>query len=97
MKKLIDARMKYLLSERDAIVEDATYEGAEMRMMQAMVSLRILMELKFLAELLSEIGDKPTDAAIEAFFPVFAKYTEKEKEVIEIKRKAVKSFIKNKL
>ena len=61
-------------------------------MLMAMVNLRIAMELKFLSELLEEIDkvEKPNDEIVDKFFPLSTSNA-------EVKRKAVKLFIKHKL
>lgn len=99
MKKSIEVRIKQLEKEKEVILEESNFDGSEMKMIMAMQLLRISGEIKFLSELLTIDPDKkiPSDKEIDGFFPSFGKETNKEIEIREIKRNAVKSFIKNKM
>ncbi len=98
--KLIEYRIKYLLKERESSIEEYSNGGPEMQMLLAMVNMRISMELKFLAEILNELTKKPTDKDVDSYFPEDkSKYSKSYSNnmIVDIKRNAVKSFIKNKL
>ncbi len=88
--KVIDERIKYLLREKEVLLEEYPQTGIEQQLLLSMINVRIALELKFLTEILNEIPKKPDDEVIDKFFPLSTSNA-------EIKRKAVKLFIKHKL